>query len=77
MANITLTIDQATLDRARARAAAEKTSVNALIRGFLENYVNQRERAEQLIALMDDVYERNKPSSGGRKFRRDDLYRRF
>ena len=77
MANLTLAIDQSTLDKARERALAEKTSVNALVRDWLEKYASQRERAEKLIALMDEIYERNKPSSGGKKFNRDKLYRQF
>lgn len=75
MANLTLTIDQSTLDKARERALAEKTSVNALARDWLEKYASQRENAEKLIALMDDIYARNQPSSGGKKFSRGELYR--
>lgn len=75
MANLTLTIDQSTLDKARERALAEKTSVNALVRDWLENYASQSERAEKLIALMDDIFEKERPSSGGGKFSRDELYR--
>ena len=75
MVNLTLTIDQSTLGKARERALAEKTSVNALVRDWLEKYASQRERAEKLIALMDEIFEKERPSSGGKKFSRDELYR--
>ena len=75
MANLTLTIDQATLEKARERAVAEKTSVNALVRDWLEKYVQQRERVEKLIALTDEIKKKDRPSSGGRKFSRAELYR--
>lgn len=75
MANLTLTIDQTTLEKARERALAEKTSVNALVRDFLEKYAQQRERIEKLIALMDEINEKDRPSSGGKKFSREELYR--
>ena len=75
MANLTLTIDQATLEKARERALAEKTSVNALVRDWLEKYASQRERIEKLIAQTDEINEKDRPSSGGKKFSRDELYR--
>ena len=49
MANLTLAIDDELLQRARERALREKTSVNALIRSYLSQYVDSRSR--RLAAL--------------------------
>jgi plasmid stability protein len=45
VANLTLTIDEDTLRRARIRALEEGTSVNALVRAFLERYADAQQRA--------------------------------
>lgn len=42
MANLTLAIDDDLLQRAREAALRENTSVNALVREFLGNYVDAR-----------------------------------
>ena len=76
MANLTLTIDDELLRKARMRAVAENTSVNALVREYLTRYATQKEKAERAIAVMDEIAERYKPSSGGRKWTRDELYDR-
>ena len=49
MANLTLAIDDQLLQRARERALGEKTSVNALIRSYLSQYVDSRSR--RLVGL--------------------------
>ena len=42
MANLTITVDEETVKRARIRALEEGTSVNALLRGYLEDYAGVR-----------------------------------
>ena len=78
MANLTLTIDDDLLLKARQRALAEKTSVNAIVRDYLVKYAGdrQRERAERLIRLMDEINAKDRPSSGGKKWTRDEIYDR-
>jgi hypothetical protein len=44
MANLTLAIDDALLQRAREAALREHTTVNALVREFLVGYVQARSR---------------------------------
>jgi hypothetical protein len=44
MANLTVVIDDAVLLRARKRALDQGTSVNALLRGYLEGYVGRQSR---------------------------------
>ena len=45
VANLTLVIDDDTLRRARIRALEEGTSVNAVVRAYLERFADAHERA--------------------------------
>ena len=78
MANLTLTIDDDLLLKARRRALNEKTSVNAVVRDYLTTYAkaHDRERIERFIRLMDEINEKDRPSSGGKKWTRDEIYDR-
>jgi uncharacterized protein YdaU (DUF1376 family) len=78
MANLTLTIDDALLLKARQRALAEKTSVNAVVRDFLTTYAKaqDQERIARFIRLMDEINEKDRPSSGGKKWTREEIYDR-
>ena len=78
MANLTLTIDDDLLLKARQRALAENTSVNAVVREYLFKYAgdSKRERAERLIRLMNEINAKDRPSSGGKKWTRDEIYDR-
>ncbi|MBI1339479.1 hypothetical protein GC169_04605 [bacterium] len=53
--NLTLAIDEDLLDKARVIAAMKRTSVNELVRGYLERLVEQErgkdEAAEALLKL--------------------------
>ncbi len=47
MTNLTITVDEQTLKKARIRALEEGTSVNAILRDYLETYAGvRRERRE-------------------------------
>lgn len=76
MSNLTLTIDDDLLRKARMRALAENTSVNAVVRAYLERYVQQRENAQRIIASLQNIYEQSRPSSGGRRWTREEIYDR-
>ena len=78
MANLTLTIDDDLLFKARQRATREKTSVNAIVREHLANYAraDDEEHARNLIRLMDEIVEKDRPSSGGKKWTREEIYDR-
>jgi plasmid stability protein len=56
--NITLAIDEDLLDRARVIAAMKRTSVNAMIREFLEHTVEAEKgkdaAREELLRLIDE-----------------------
>lgn len=53
MANLTLTIDDAVLKRARIRAIENDTSVNAVVREFLERYAGDDRSAAALHRFAD------------------------
>lgn len=55
MANLTLAIDDALLQRAREAALRDNTSVNALVRDFLGHYVDARSRRLAALASFEAV----------------------
>lgn len=75
MANLTLTIDDDLLRRARVKAVGEGTSVNAIVRKQIEDYVTDAGPAAALEAFVAGA-RRSTASSGpaGRTWTRDDLY---
>lgn len=56
MANLTLTIDDEVLQRARIRAIESDTSVNAVVRDFLERYAGD-DRGEAVLHRFADTAE--------------------
>ena len=55
MGSLTLNIDEELLRRARIRALEQGTSVNALVRGWLERYANddlQRVVSAEIVELL-------------------------
>ena len=77
MANLTITVDEETVKRARIRALEEGTSVNALLRGYLEEYSGvRRDRLEAGRKLLE-LSKNSKAGSGGEGLpKREDLYNR-
>lgn len=63
MANLTLSLDDALLKRAREAALRENTSVNALVRDYLSRYVDARSRRLQVLDAFDVVADRSNSSS--------------
>jgi len=71
--NLTISVDGDLLQRARALARKQGTSLNALLRGYLETLVGEQPGeavADELLMLMDE----HGGHSGGRKIRREELY---
>jgi hypothetical protein len=77
VANLTLTIDAELLKRARMRALEEDTSVNALVREYLEDLVGQGKAPEPMKAFLE-LARRSQAGSGptGRTWTREELYER-
>lgn len=77
MANLTLTIDDHLLLRARRRALEQGTSVNALVREYLESYTGDEDAvdaARALVALAESTSGSSGPA--GRDWSRDELHER-
>ncbi|MGE0492303.1 MAG: DUF6364 family protein [Vulcanimicrobiota bacterium] len=69
--NITLSVDEGLLKRARVAAKAMGKSLNQLIREYLEEISGTDDRQ----ALVDELNElRAKGDSGGWQFNREELY---
>lgn len=75
MANLTIVVEDDILRRARARAAEQGTSVNALLRDELARYVDAAagdRAAEAFLAVARGAAGRS--AATGRTWTRDDLY---
>ena len=77
MANLTITVDEGTLKRARMRALEEDTSVNAVLREYLEEYAGRRRERREAGRRLLELTENSGMSSEGKGLpRREDLYDR-
>lgn len=77
MANLTLSIDDDVLRRARSQALEQGTSVNVLIRRYLEAFTGGDHRAQGLhrfVALAGET--QTGSGTDGRTWSRDDLHDR-
>lgn len=73
--NLTITVDDEVLRRARIRALSQGTSVNAVLREFLESYAGSDIEAgarDRLAKLARASTASSGP--GGRTWTRDDVY---
>ncbi|MFU8822370.1 MAG: DUF6364 family protein [Gammaproteobacteria bacterium] len=75
MANLTLSLDDELLQKAREAALREQTSVNALVREYLERYVDARSRRMEALDALDELADRTRSASGG-PWSRDSLHER-
>jgi hypothetical protein len=77
MANLTITVDERTLKRARMRALEEDTSVNAVLREYLEEYAGRRRERREAGRRLLELAESSGMSSEGKGLpRREELYDR-
>ena len=77
MTNLTLTVDEEILRRARIRALELGTSVNALVRDYLKQLAGRSTAAEGIAEFFAATQEAGAGSGpGGRTWTRDDLYDR-
>ena len=77
MANLTITIDDELLKRARVRAIEQGTSVNSLVREYLISFAG----GSPLGRAMQEVLAMSRQSTAGsgeqgRTWKREDLYER-
>lgn len=77
MANLTLSLDDELLKRARVRALEEDTSVNALVRKYLEDFAATGARPSAIagfLAMTEPLHAGSGP--GGRSWTREQLHER-
>jgi hypothetical protein len=75
MANLTLSLDDELLQKAREAALRERTSVNALVRDYLCHYVESKSRRLQALDALDALVERT-DSASSESWTRDSLHER-
>jgi hypothetical protein len=77
MANLTLAIADELLKRARQVAAAQETTVNALVRDYLEELVGRHSYdADKLIRELEALYAKTSVRKGRRSWTRDEIHER-
>ena len=77
MTNLTITVDAQILKKARMRALEEDTSVNAVLRDYLEDYAGlRRGRLEAWRRIQDLARDSGMGSGGERLPKREELYDR-
>ncbi len=77
MVNLTLSVDDELLQRARMRALELHTTVNALVRDYLESFAGAdptRQAISEFLNIADTVHASSGPK--GRTWKREDLYDR-
>ena len=77
MTNLTITVDEETVKRARVRALEEGTSVNALLRDYLEDYAGVRRERREAGRRLLELARNSGAGSGGKGLpKREELYDR-
>ncbi len=77
MTNLTIAVDEETVKRARMRALEEGTSVNAVLRDYLESYAGvNRERREAWRKIRELAKSSGMGSGGEDLPKREELYDR-
>lgn len=76
MVNLTISVDEEVLKQARIRAVEQGTSVNAVLREYLEAYAGVRQRQEEAIGDLLRLSHSAKSRRGGSKWIRDELHER-
>jgi len=75
MTNLTITVDEQTLKRARMRALEEDTSVSAVLRNYLEEYSGVRQERREAGRRLLELSEKSRASSEGKGLpSREELY---
>lgn len=76
MTNLTITIDEKVLKKARMRALEEGVSVNALLREYLEKYTGSNKQYQQATQEILNIAKNASATSDGSRWTRDELYDR-
>lgn len=76
MRNITVSLDDDLVRRAKVRAAMEDSSVSAVVRRFLEDYAKGRTEFERLRDAEVELRKQVRHFSGADRLSRDEVYDR-
>jgi len=76
MTNLTITVNEDTLQRARIKALERGTSVNALLRDYLEDFAGQRRARERAVKSILEMSREARSYRGNRSWTRDELHER-
>jgi hypothetical protein len=76
MKNVTVALDETTLRDARRIAAERSTSLNALIRDFLERLTQRESHARSARRRIEDLCRASTAEVGERGWSRDELHER-
>jgi hypothetical protein len=76
MGNLTISVDDHVLQRARARALRLGTSLNALLKDRLEEFAGGDAERQQALSRLFALAARSRGGSGGRRWSRDELHQR-
>jgi plasmid stability protein len=76
VANVTLALDDALLQKARVKAVHEHTSVNAVIREFLAGWTRDDDERAAVVERVRVALDASTYRSGGVSWTRDELHER-
>lgn len=76
MRNLTVAIDEAILRKARIRALEQGTSVNALLRQYLESYAGGTEERPAAVQDLIVLSKKSRSRRGEQVWTRDELHKR-
>jgi len=74
--NLTIAVEDEVLKRARIRALEENTSVNAILREYLESYAGLAARRHDSLEHLLTLSRTAEAGRGGAKWTRDELHER-
>jgi hypothetical protein len=77
MVNLTIPMDERILERARSRASQQGTSLDALVRSYVESFASGEESRDQAVKTLLDLSRKTESGSGGRRWTRDELHERY
>ncbi len=74
--NLTLTLDEELLRAARKVAIDRNTSVNQMVRDYLERVVQETDQRQTALARLDEIFRTERIQVGRRTWKRQDLHER-
>jgi plasmid stability protein len=76
MANLTISVDDLVLERARARALRLGTSVNAVLRDRLTEFAGDETERKRALSRLAALAARSKGRSRGQRWTREEIHER-